>query len=59
MHVSIGNLNIIFWTKAGILLMGPLGTNFSEISIEILIFSFKKKDFESVVGEMVAILSRP
>ena len=32
----------IIWTNAGILLIGPLGTNFSEISIEILIFSFKK-----------------
>ena len=32
----------IFWTNAGILLIGPLGTNFSEISIEFLTFSFKK-----------------
>ena len=32
----------IFWTNAGILLIGPLGTNFSEILIEILTFSFKK-----------------
>ena len=32
----------IFWTNAGILLIGPLGTNFSEISIEILTFSIKK-----------------
>ena len=32
----------IIWTNAGILLNGPLGTNFSEISIEILTFSFKK-----------------
>ena len=32
----------IIWTNAGILLIGPLGTNFSEILIEILIFSFKK-----------------
>ena len=30
------------WTNAGILLIGPLGTNFSEILIEILTFSFKK-----------------
>ena len=73
MHICIGNLNIIgsnnglwpsrhqaiIWTNAGILLVGPLGTNFSEISIEILIFSFKKKHFESVVSEMVAILSQP
>ena len=32
----------IIWTNAGILLIGPLGTNFSEILIEIHIFSFKK-----------------
>ena len=32
----------IIWTNAGILLIGPLGTNFSEILIEILIFSLKK-----------------
>ena len=32
----------IIWTNAGLLLMGPLGTNFSEILIEILTFSFKK-----------------
>ena len=32
----------IIWTNAGILLIGPLGTNFSEILIKILIFSFKK-----------------
>ena len=32
----------IIWTSAGILLIGPLGTNFSEILIEILTFSFKK-----------------
>ena len=55
-HICVGNLAIIdsdnvlspgrrqaiIWTNAGILLIGPLGTNFSEISIEILIFSFKK-----------------
>ena len=32
----------IIWTKAGILLFWPLGTNFSEIFIGIHIFSFKK-----------------
>ena len=30
------------WTNAGMILIGPLGTNFSEILIEILTFSFKK-----------------
>ena len=32
----------IIWTNAGILLMGPLGTNFSEILIKIYTFSFRK-----------------
>ena len=55
-HICVGNLTIIgsdnglspgrrqaiIWTNAGILLIGPLGTNFSEIVIEIHTFSFKK-----------------
>ena len=32
----------ILWTNVGILLIGPFWTNFSEILIEIRIFSFKK-----------------
>ena len=32
----------IIWTNAGILLIGTIGTNFSESLIEIRIFSFKK-----------------
>ena len=32
----------IIWTNAGSLLIGPLGTNFSETLIEILTFSVKK-----------------
>ena len=32
----------IIWTNAGILLVGHLGINFSEILIEILTYSFKK-----------------
>ena len=32
----------IIWTNAEILLIGPLGTNFSEILIEIQTFSLKK-----------------
>ena len=32
----------IIWTNAGILLIRPFGTNFSEILIKIHIFSFKK-----------------
>ena len=33
--LSPGRRQAIIWTNAGILLIGPLGTNFSEISIEI------------------------
>ena len=54
-HICIGNLTTIgsdngllpgrcqaiIWTNAGILI-GPLGTNFSEILLGILTFSFKK-----------------
>ena len=55
-HICVGNLTIIgpdnglssgrrqaiIWTNAGILLIGPRGTNFSEILIGIQTFSFKK-----------------
>ena len=55
-HICVGNLTIIgsynglspgrrqaiIWTNVGILLIGPLGTNFSEILIEIHTLSFKK-----------------
>ena len=55
-HICVGNLIIIgsdngllpgrrqaiTWTIVGILLIGPLGTNFSEMLIEIHAFSFKK-----------------
>ena len=37
-----GQRQAIIWTNAGILLIGPLGTNFSEILIGIQTFSFKK-----------------
>ena len=56
MHICVDNLTIIgsdngllpgrrqaiIWTNAGILSIGPLGTNFSEVLTEILTFSFKK-----------------
>ena len=40
--LSPGRRQAIIWTKAGIWLMGPLGTNFSEILIKIHTFLFKK-----------------
>ena len=55
-HICVGNLTItgsdnglspgrrqaITWANVGILLIGPLGTNFREMLIEIYTFSFKK-----------------
>ena len=38
--LSPGRRQVIIWTSAGILLIGPLGTNFSELSIKILTFPF-------------------
>ena len=40
--LSPGRRQSIIWTDAGILLIGPLGTNFSEILIDIHTFSFTK-----------------
>ena len=40
--LSPGRRQAIIWTNAGILLIGPPGTNFSEILIEIYTFSIKK-----------------
>ena len=48
----------IIWTNAGILLMAPLGTNFSEILIEIGPIFIQENAFENVVCAMSAILSR-
>ena len=39
---SPGRHQTIIWTNAGILLIGPIGTNLSEILIIINTFSFKK-----------------
>ena len=55
-HICVGNLTIIgsdnalspgrrqaiIYTNAGILLIGPWGTNFSEIQIGIQAFPYKK-----------------
>ena len=40
--LSPGRRQAIIWTNAGILLIGPWGTNFSEILIGIQTFSFKE-----------------
>ena len=41
----------IIWTIAGILLIGPLGTNFNEILIAIQTFSFKKMHLKMLFGK--------
>ena len=51
--LSPGRRQAIIWTNAGILLIGPLGTNFSEILI------IQENAFQNVVWKMAAILSRP
>ena len=65
MHISISKLTIIgsdnglspgrrqasIWTNDGILLIGPLGTNFSEIFNEIYTFSFKKMHLKMSSGK--------
>ena len=38
--LSPGRRQAIIWTNAGILFVGPKATNFSEILIKILTFSF-------------------
>ena len=40
--LSPGRRQAIIWTNVGMLLIGPLGTNFSESLIEIRKFPFKK-----------------
>ena len=64
-HICVGNLTIIgsgnglspdrrqaiTWTNVGILLIGPLGTNFSEMLIEIHTFSFKKIHWKMSSGK--------
>ena len=48
--LSPGRRQAIIWTNAGISLIGPLGTNLSEISIEIYIFSSMKMHLELSSG---------
>ena len=49
--LSPGRRQAIIWTNAGILLIGPLGTNYGEIAITIHIFSFKKMHLKMSSGE--------
>ena len=49
--MSPGRRQAIILTNDGILLIGTLGTNLSEILIEIRIFSFKKKSLKVSSGK--------
>ena len=49
--LSPGRRQAIIWTNAGILLIGPLGTKFSEILIKIYTFSFKKINLKVSSGK--------
>ena len=49
--LSSGRRQAYIWTNDGILLIGALGTNFSEILIEIYTFSFKKIDLKISSGK--------
>ena len=44
--LSPGQRQAIIWTNGGILFIEPLGTNFSEILIEIYTFSFTKMNLK-------------
>ena len=46
-----GRRQAIIWTNAGILLIGPLKANFSDILIEIQTFSFKKMHLKMSPGK--------
>ena len=48
--LSPSRCQAIISTNAGMLLIGPLGTNFSEILIEIYMFSFKKMQLNMSSG---------
>ena len=55
---NVASLGII-WTNAGILLIGPPETNFSEILIIFFYIFIQENAFENIVWKMAAILSLP
>ena len=57
--LSPGQHQAIIWTNPGMLLNGPLGTNFSEILIKIYAFSLKKMHLKILYAKMAAILGQP
>ena len=73
MHICVGRLTIIvsdngtspdrcqdiIWTTAGILLIGPLGTNFNEIFYQNSCIYIQENAFKNIVCKTAAILSQP
>ena len=71
MHICVGDPTIIgldnglspdrrqaiIWTNAGMLLIGPLGTNFNEILIGIQAFSFERMHWKCRLRNGVHFLS--
>ena len=71
MHICVGNQTIIgsenglspgrhqanIWTNAGILLIGPLGTNLSEILIAFQCFSSKKMCLKMLFENVIHFVS--
>ena len=49
--LSPGQCKAIIWTNARLLLIGPLGINFSEILIQINIYSLKKTFVLSILSQ--------
>ena len=56
--LSPGWHQAIIWSNAEILLIGPRGTNFSEILIKMFTFFSQEDEIENVVCKMEAILFR-
>ena len=54
-----GRHQAIIWTNDGILLIGPLVANFSEILVELYIYFIPENAFENVLCKTGAILPRP
>ena len=54
-----GQHQAIMWTNARILLIGPLGTNFSEISIRMNTLSFKKINLKMSFAKWQAFFLSP
>ena len=56
--LSPGRRQAIIWTNDGILLIGPLGTNISEILSKNSHIFIQENAFQNIICEVAAILSR-